>query len=172
MKKLLSVFLFFIAITYSSKAFADSEVVSRPFVMIGLSDGSFKEFEISDNLKLVPDAEGNLNIVLSKDETSTVDPNHENENEVAETSFLENDMLDAINLDDMVSLGIAYKDVVNTSVSDNFISERPGHWTIYDINGVLIAQGDDGRPDFSRLKNKTTYIVSIGNETFKYLHLK
>lgn len=133
-----------LAMLFPQSLLADADVVTRPFLLLGMSDGTLKEYEITDNLKLIPDING----VLSVSEIEELD------------------------LGDLLSLGIAYKEVTSTGVENIEESFDLNQWIIYDLDGSIKSIGNNGKPDFSKLDTNKTYIVKLGTKTFKYLHLK
>lgn len=127
---------------------AEEKIESRPFVIVTTTDGTTNEFLISDNLKLVPDT-GELFI--------TEDGGN---------------LLGSHIIDDIAALGIAYHDVVVTGILEHSVDSFASGWSIYNIEGTLVAAGNSGAPDYSRLEKNRSYIINDSGKTFKYIRLK
>lgn len=135
-------------IFYSSIQAQEEKVESRPFIVIGLSDGSYKEFIIGNNLKLTPD----LTDLVIKDGEDSV--------------------LSALDIEDIASLGIVYHDVVVTGNIEAPVSRESSAWSIFDLDGRMVSEGKEGMPDYTQLELNRAYIVKTKGKSFKYIRIK
>ena len=156
-KFIYSLVLAVVAVCFPIAAHA-SELISMPFVHIGINDGTYKDIRISGELKLVPDADGRLNVSREEDLSD----------------LLYSDGSDAVPISQISSLGIIYEDVVIAGINENKEDLFPSDaaWTVVSVDGSVVASGLNGQPDLSSLQPGKTYVITVGNKTYKYIHLR
>lgn len=149
MKTLIKFISLVLAFCFATNVYAQDEKVPNLVFQARDDANRIFRYQISDDLKIQNTFEDNMLHV---------------------TSSLYDHMLST---SDFSSFGVGYF-APDTDAVDSVITDLDcnGPWRIITVDGLTVAEGDSGAPTFAGLQSGRVYIVTIGDKSFKYLHLK